>query len=108
MKLLCICSLFFLALGVAAYAVFAYALLPLGSVVHPAVRVAFLAHKVGIYTHIFCSALALFLGPFQFLTRFRQQFVQLHRWIGRIYLSFAFWLVVCPGCTWPHLHSVVS
>src|SRR5687768_16562857 len=66
MKLFGICSLFLLAFGVAAYAVLAYSLLPLGSLVHPDMRASFLAHEVGIYAHIFASVVALSLGPFQF------------------------------------------
>ena len=67
MKLFGICSLFLLAFGVVAYAVLAYGFLPLGSLVHPDMKASFLTHKVGIYAHIFASAVALSLGPFQFL-----------------------------------------
>ena len=87
MRLFGIFSLFFLALGVAAYAVLAYTLLPLGSVVHPDMRASFLVHKAGIYTHIFASSVALSLGPFQFMARLRQQFLRFHRWTGRVYLG---------------------
>lgn len=87
MKLFGICSLFFLAFGVAAYAVFAYTLLPLGSLVHPDMKAVFLSHKTGIYAHIFASAVALLLGPFQFLPGLRRRFVRLHRWMGRVYLG---------------------
>lgn len=87
MKLLGICSLFLLALGIAAYAVLAYTLLPLGSVVHPDMKASFLTHRLGLYTHIFASAVALSFGPFQFLPRLRQRFATLHRWMGRAYLG---------------------
>ena len=87
MRLLGIVCLYIFALGVAGYAVFAYAFLPLGSLVHPDMKLNFLAHKAGIYTHVFASVVALTLGPLQFSTRLRQARTQLHRWLGRIYLS---------------------
>jgi uncharacterized membrane protein len=80
-------ALYFLALAVAAYAILAYALLPLGIGVHPAMRLTFHAHQVGIYTHVFASSLALLTGPFQFSSRLRQRSAQVHRWMGRIYLG---------------------
>ena len=79
--------LYFLALGVAGYAVFAYGFLPLGSLVHPDMKANFLAHSTGIYTHAFASIVALTLGPFQFSTRLRQKNTNVHRWLGRTYLA---------------------
>lgn len=79
--------LYFLTIGVAGYAVVAYGLFPLGSLVHPDMQVAFQAHAVGIYTHVYASLVALALGPFQFSSRLRQQNTALHRWSGRLYLS---------------------
>lgn len=79
--------IYLLSLSVAAYAVFAYALLPLGSLVHPDMKLSFLAHRAGIYTHVFASAVALALGPFQFSAHLRQRFAAAHRWTGRIYLG---------------------
>ena len=87
MKRLGICTLFFLTFGVAAYAIVAYGFLPLGSLVHPDMKVSFLTHKTGIYTHIFASVVAMTLGPFQFLPGMRRRFVRLHRWMGRVYLG---------------------
>lgn len=87
MKLFGIASVFLLALGVVAYAVFAYGFLPLGSLLHPDMKASFLAHRTGIYAHIFASAIALALGPFQFLGGLRRRFVRLHRWMGRVYLG---------------------
>lgn len=78
--------LYFLTLGVAGYAVFAYAFLPLGSLVHPDMKANFLAHSNGIYTHVFASIVALALGPFQFSALLRQQYANIHRWLGRVYL----------------------
>lgn len=87
MKLFGICSLFVLAFGVAAYAVFAYGFLPLGSLLHPDMKASFLTHKVGIYAHVFASAVAISIGPFQLLASMRRRFVRLHRWMGRVYLG---------------------
>ena len=75
-----------LSLGVAAYAAVAYGLLPLGILVHPQMKLAFEAHTVGIYVHVFASSLALALGPWQFFSQLRQRYPQRHRWIGRVYL----------------------
>jgi len=41
----------------------------------------------GLYVHAFAGGIALIIGPFQFLSRFRQRRPILHRWMGRIYLS---------------------
>jgi uncharacterized membrane protein len=87
MKLLGFCSLFLLTFGVTAYAVFVYGFLPLGSILHPDMRASFLAHSVGIQAHIFAAAVAMTLGPFQFLAGLRRRFVRLHRWMGRAYLG---------------------
>lgn len=65
--------LFLLTLAVAAYAVLAYSLLPLSSVVHPDMRASYLKHRYGIYTLVFAAAVALFLGAFQFWARLRQR-----------------------------------
>ncbi len=80
-------TLIILSLGVAAYAVFTYAFLPLGRTVHPDMRATFEAYRVGIYAHIFASVVALALGPFQFSARLRSRRLALHRWLGRIYLG---------------------
>ena len=79
--------LYFLSIGIAAYAVFAYLLFPLGSLVIPEMQVNFEANSVGIYAHIFASAVALALGPFQFSSKLRQRNLSLHRWLGRLYLA---------------------
>lgn len=39
-----------------------------------------------LYIHIFGAALALLLGPFQFIKGLRDRYPVLHRWIGRVYL----------------------
>jgi len=76
-----------LSLGVAGYAVVVYASLPLGAAVHPNLRASFAARPVGIYAHVFASAVALALGPFQFSKSLRMRHLGLHRWSGRLYLG---------------------
>jgi uncharacterized membrane protein len=41
---------------------------------------------VGLFVHAFSSAIALLIGPFQFLDGFRKRRPMIHRWMGRIYL----------------------
>lgn len=77
----------FLSLGVAAYAVIGYALLPLGALVPPELKASFEQHPLGIYAHVFAAAIALALGPFQFSARLRESNLRLHRWMGRLYLG---------------------
>jgi len=50
-------------------------------------RATFAAYPAGIYTHVFGSAVALALGPFQFSSRLRARRLELHRWLGRLYLG---------------------
>jgi len=80
-------ALCILSLGVAGYAFAVYSFMPLGAAVHPQMRAAFEANKIGIYSHIFASALALSLGPFQFSSRLRAAHIAVHRWSGRAYLG---------------------
>lgn len=87
MKLFGTVWLYLLAFGVAAYAVFAYGFMPLGSLVHPAMKLNFLAHKIGIYTHVFAAVVALSCGPLQFSGWIRRRHPQIHRTIGRAYLG---------------------
>lgn len=75
-----------LSLGVAGYALVIYSLFPLGAMLHPDMRTTYTLHPTAIYAHVFASAVALTVGPFQFWSRLRNQRPQLHRWLGRIYL----------------------
>jgi len=79
--------LYFFALSVAGYAIFAYGFLPLGALVHPELKASFLAHPYGIYIHAFASIIALVIGPFQFSASRRKNHPGFHRWLGRIYLA---------------------
>ena len=77
----------FLSFGVAAYALVAYALFPVGAAVHPDMRASFGEHKLTLYAHVFGSAAALLVGPLQFSAHLRNNWPQIHRWLGRLYLS---------------------
>jgi uncharacterized membrane protein len=79
--------LLFSSLGVGAYALLAYSLTPLGSLVHPDMKASFTAHPLGIYCHVFAASVALLLGPFQFSARLRSSRPRLHRWMGCAYLG---------------------
>jgi uncharacterized membrane protein len=48
------------------------------------------AWPAGLQIHIAASAVALLLGPFQFLTTIRRRAPSLHRWNGRFYLAACF------------------
>jgi uncharacterized membrane protein len=76
-----------LSAGVVAYAIGAYGFMSLGSLVHPDMRAVFESHRIGIYSHIFGSSLALAIGPLQFWTRLRTTKRSVHRWLGRLYLG---------------------
>ena len=79
-------TLFVLSLGVAGYALVVYGFFPLGALLHPDMRATYALYPAAIYAHIFGSAVALIIGPFQFWTHLRNQRPQLHRWLGRCYL----------------------
>ena len=83
----------FLAIGIAGYSIVVYGFLPLGSIVHPDMRVNFEAHATTVYVHIFASSIALLCGVLQFSTSLRTRRPLLHRYTGRIY----FLLGVIPG-----------
>ena len=76
-----------LSLGVVGYAIYTYAFLPVGSRVHPEMQAVYEVNKLGIYAHVFGSAVALCLGPFQFSTKLRSAAVGVHRMMGRLYLG---------------------
>ena len=38
------------------------------------------------YVHITMSCIAIFLGPFQFLSKIRHKYPYFHRWLGKTYL----------------------
>ncbi|RPI59860.1 MAG: DUF2306 domain-containing protein [Lysobacterales bacterium] len=79
--------LWFLSVGVAAYALVAYAFLPLGTTVEPGMRAGFAVHATGVYVHAFAASVALLLGPLQFSASFRRDHARIHRWLGRAYLG---------------------
>jgi uncharacterized membrane protein len=54
----------------------------------PQQRAVYLAHTVGIITHILGGMLAIIIGPTQFLPKIiTKRYVGLHRWLGRVYLT---------------------
>lgn len=75
-----------LSVGVGLYAVVGYGLLPLGATVHPDMAAVFADHRLALYLHVFASAVAILVGPFQFLRAVRRR-PRLHRTLGRIYLA---------------------
>ncbi len=77
----------FLSIGVAVYAVLAYAFLPLGTTIEPGMRAGFAAHAAGVYVHAFAASVALLLGPLQFSAGFRRNHTRIHQWLGGVYLS---------------------
>lgn len=77
----------FLIFGVAAYGLYAYTFMPIGSVVHPDMRLAFAANSTAIKIHVFSAVLALLLGPLQFSAGIRRKHTSIHRWSGRLYLG---------------------
>jgi uncharacterized membrane protein len=79
-------ALSILSLGVAGYALVVYGFFPLGVLLHPDMRATYALYPAAIYAHIFGSAVALIIGPFQFWSRLRNERPQLHRWLGRCYL----------------------
>ncbi len=77
----------FSAIAVGVYAIIGYTARPLGVGVHPEMQRVFESQRLGILTHIFCSSLAVLLGPVQFVPGFRRRWPAAHRWIGRVYLG---------------------
>jgi uncharacterized membrane protein len=73
-------------LGVAGYAFATYLGRPVGAGVHPQMRAVYENQRLGIYSHIFASAVALLLGPWQFLPAFRVKYPRWHRTMGCVYL----------------------
>jgi hypothetical protein len=80
-------------LGIAGYALIAYTLYPIGSLVHPQMQRTYETQRLGILAHIFTSCLAIALGPWQFIPAVCTRWPKAHRWIGRAYLG----LGVLPG-----------
>lgn len=78
-----------LSVTVAAYAWGVYGFGPGAAILDPVMRANFEAHSVGIHAHIFASALALLIGPLQFIAPLRRAWPRLHRWLGRLYLGVA-------------------
>lgn len=73
----------FLAVGVAGYAItmlFALEFRP------PFVRTLFAERPIAAFAHFMGGAIALVAGAFQFNAQLRTRFIEVHRWLGRVYL----------------------
>lgn len=53
---------------------------------HPGIKERFLATQVAAWAHTVGGAVAVLIGPWQFLSRVRARLPRLHVWMGRIYL----------------------
>jgi len=82
----------FSAIAIVVYVALFYILSPLVTTqpiafqIYPGLQQILAAHPVGLYIHIIPAALALLIGPLQFLPSFRNGNLQRHHWIGRTYL----------------------
>lgn len=45
-----------------------------------------ITYQLGFYSHVLLSPIALLLGPFQFMPKFRQKYKKLHRNMGKVYV----------------------
>ena len=63
-----------------------------------------------LIAHATCSSIALLLGPWQFLPGLRARFLNLHRWMGRIYCVavLAGWIASLPIAAHAETGSVAS
>jgi uncharacterized membrane protein len=52
-------------------------------------RVTYLQHEVALAVHVTSGALALLIGPFQFVRRLRRRYVRVHRVSGAVYIASA-------------------
>jgi len=86
MKTLTLWLVVLLSIGVVGYAIFSYAILTPGTTVAPTMKATYEEHRVSILVHIFASAIALAIGPFQFIPAIRNR-RSLHRKLGYIYFT---------------------
>ncbi|MGH7456497.1 MAG: DUF2306 domain-containing protein, partial [bacterium] len=52
----------------------------------PAQKEVYVNHAPMLLTHVLGGTIALFLGPWQFRQAIRNKHLQVHRWMGRLYL----------------------
>ncbi|HEY6362465.1 MAG TPA: DUF2306 domain-containing protein, partial [Vicinamibacterales bacterium] len=52
----------------------------------PFIRERIAEAPLAVFGHIAASAVALALGPFQLSTRLRARRLDVHRWLGRVYI----------------------
>ncbi len=53
---------------------------------HPGIKSRFIATELAGWMHVLGGALAVILGPWQFLSRVRASWPRVHVWTGRMYL----------------------
>ena len=75
-----------LSIGIAGYALWAYGGGAQRVPLHPEMAATFQEHRVLITVHAMGASIALILGPFQFLERWRARHLRLHRMVGYGYL----------------------
>lgn len=85
-------------------AFYAFAFLFVPQMGDPAIRERFFELPWAGFTHVFGGGIALLLGPFQFLGSIRKRRMNLHRWMGRIYLL----AVLSAGLAGLYLATVTS
>jgi len=76
----------FLSIGIALAAAVPYALDPERATSIITFQGRFENGAQWLYIHAFSAGLALLLGPFQFITKLRDNIPTIHRWTGRVYL----------------------
>lgn len=67
-------------------AIYAIALLFVPGMRAPFLRERFATVPLAAFLHLGGAGLALAIGPFQFNTRLRTRFLEIHRWMGRTYV----------------------
>jgi uncharacterized membrane protein len=77
---------FFMTLLAVAVAAYAIVIVAVPDWRPPFARTLFEDRPVPSITHFLCGAVALITGAFQFNTRLRLRFLNLHRWMGRLYI----------------------
>jgi len=80
-------ALLFSAVAVSGYALWGYGAGSQRAIVHPDMIRTFDTHRSLITLHAIAAAVALLLGPFQFLSGLQARAPRLHRRLGYLYLS---------------------
>lgn len=73
-----------LAISIAGYAFFSVGVPDMRN---PFINNIFNNTPVAAYVHMALGGMAMLIGPFQFITKFRTNHIGIHRWLGRIYVA---------------------